>query len=80
MMRELDTLRRTVGRVARGALGANPLIERQTMVQARTATLEGLIAPLPINTDDLEPIQDYTTGAYFFMVSYSAVGGSDPIA
>lgn len=79
-MRELDTLRRTIGRVSRSAVGVNPFLTRQTMVQARTGPLEGLIAPLPIEAEGLEPIQDYTTGAYVFMVAYSEVSGSDPIA
>lgn len=71
-MRELDVFRGTIERAGRIAAGTNPLTAKSTQAAARTATLDSLIARLPINVDDLGELQDYdsgsgTHGAQFFM-------------
>jgi hypothetical protein len=81
-VRDLDVLRVTIERAARAAAGLNPIGDRSTMAAARSAEMEALIARLPIETENLEPIQHPTTGVPFFMFDVSLWGdeATDPWA
>ena len=84
-MRDLDIYRATLARAARAALGANPLGPRRTEAAARSATLEALIARLPVDVENLEPLQDMdpgspTHGEFYGTFDLSVFGGDDIFA
>lgn len=76
-MRIHDILRRTLERDARTSIGINPDTPRHFLSQSQSAPLESQISRLPVNTVDLEPLRDYSTGVYTFMFGYSEFGSTD---
>jgi hypothetical protein len=78
-MRELTLFRRTVRREARKAVGAHPGSPSVRRSDALIAGREADYHNWPVNIDNLSPVQDTSTGAFFFMVGRSSVGGADPV-
>lgn len=77
-MRELDRYRGSLMRLARAAMGVQSSGQKGTEASARSSGLESLIAALPVDVEELAPLQDMTTGAALFMFGLSSFGGDDP--
>lgn len=78
-MRELRIHREFQRQQARRALGIAPFGGRLLVPQARGAGLDAEILALPQNTDNLEPMNDLTTGGFTALVGISRVGGPDTV-
>jgi hypothetical protein len=79
-MRELDRYRNSMERGARAAMGVQTWGHKGMEASARSSGLESIIAALPVDVDDLAPLQSMVTGSAFFMAGLSAVSGDDEIA
>jgi hypothetical protein len=79
MAQRIDTLRRQERRHNLRPLGLNGDQVRLFAGQAQTAGLEAAILALPFRAGDEQPLQDAVTGALFFMVGVSEVGGPDGV-
>ncbi len=76
-MRELDTYRRTLREHAQRSAGRYPGEVPVRLAEIADAGAEAAILKLPQDIDNLGPIQDATTGAFFFMLDWSALDGPD---
>ena len=79
-MKSHDILRRTMEKDARTSIGINPDAPRHFLSQSQSAPLDSQISRLPVNTVALEPLRDYATSNWYFMVGVSEVSGPDEIA
>ena len=79
-MREIDVYRRTLREAAQSAAGRYPGEAPVRVAEVADLGAEAEILKLPENIDQLEPIQNLTTGAWLFMLGASALGGADPLA
>ena len=78
-MEDLDLLRRQYARVTAGVMGVSPFGRRQLEVEGVWAGREAAILALPQDLSAYATLQDPLTGAFPFMVGFSAVGGPDEI-
>ena len=79
-MEGLEALRRQYARVVSGTMGVPAANRRQLAAEQVWSTREAELIALPQDLSAYATLQDPLTGAWPFMVGFSAVGGPDPVA
>lgn len=75
----IEELRRQYARVVCGNMGVSANNHRQLGAELTWSTREAEMLALPQDLTAYRMLQDPATGAWPFMVGYSAVGGPDEI-
>lgn len=78
-MEGLDALRRQYARVIAGTMGVGTTSRRQLDAERVWSGHESELLALPQDLSNYTMLQDPLTGAFMFMVGFSAVGGPDEI-